>query len=84
MIRIRTTLYTNELLAESKIKTVYNRNDYEEAYHKKLRAFARKPSLNAKNATVTTGIEHTHSHARGVRAFAVAIAACKMPVNIRT
>ena len=38
-------------------------------------AFAREPSAKVKNATVTTGIEHTSSHARGVRVSAVPIGA---------
>ena len=47
-----------------------------------LALFAREPSVKAKNATVTTGIEHTPSHARGVRVSAVSIGACEMAVYI--
>ena len=87
-IRIRITMYTNELLAESKIQTVYIHNT--RSLTIKIYAgittlvFARKPSAKAKkNATATTGIEHTHSHECGVCVSAVPIAACKISVNIQ-
>ena len=83
--------YTNGLLAESKIQTVYNRN----TRRRNIKvyagiatlALAHRPSAKAKeckkSATVTTGIEHAPSHARGVRVSGANQSLLELSVNIR-
>ena len=81
--------YTNGLLLESKIQTVYNRNTRRRTIkvYAGIVMLAFCISAQAKcerktSATSTPGIEHTPSHARGVRVSAVPIAACEMSVDV--
>ena len=79
--------YTNQLLVELKIQTLYERNT-RRCTIKSTRGLIRShlrasQARKQKSATDTSGIEHTLSHARDVRVSAVPIAACKMAIYIR-
>ena len=80
--------YTNGLLAELKIQTVYDRNTRRRTIKVyagiATLAFAREPSAKAKkcknDVTDTPGIEHAPSHGRGVRVSVVPIG---LAVNVQ-
>ena len=72
--------YTIGLLAESKIQTVYDRNTRRRTTKDYAGIAAERESR--KSATDLTGIEHTPSHARGVRVSASPSELMEIAVNI--
>ena len=84
--------YTNGLLAELKIQTVYHRNTRRRIIKVyagiATLAFAREPSTKAKkcknDVTARGGPEHATSHAHGLSVTAKPIAACPYICGLNT
>ena len=85
-------MYTNRLLAELKIQTVYKHN----ARRRTIKIYAgiatlgfvreplaRKQEKCKNDVSDTSGNEHTPSHEHDVRISAVPITTCEMAVNIQ-